>query len=44
MCRMDYLRHVAVADSCHGDYGPPETVRYGLELGLGRSGLWKIHL
>lgn len=38
-----FIRHVAVADGRHGDDGPPERVRDGLEEGVLAAGLGKVH-
>lgn len=37
------IRHVAVAHGRHGDDGPPERVRDGLEEGVLAAGLGEVH-
>lgn len=36
------VRHVTIADGGHRDYGPPESIRDGFEVGNLRASLGKI--
>lgn len=36
------VRHVTIADGGHRDYGPPESIRDGFEVGYLRASLGKI--
>ena len=38
-----FLRHVSIADCGHGDHGPPEAVRNGLEVAVRGASLSEVN-